>query len=184
MSAQFKVGDKVRLNKEAVDALGAIGGKDAIAVIESLKDRRGDSALATAGVFGMIDTGWLELAPPAPALIRADRKYRTRSGRAVKRIICTDAEGRFPVVAVVELDAGVHGVVTYTADGKYALGCGDLPQDLIEIPAEPIVGFVNLYRTQGGKIAVSSALSPDGPDPLPAPTQAVWIGSAKVEVLP
>jgi hypothetical protein len=177
MSAQFKVGDRVRLKASEQEHADEFGLHGDLVIEEIAHDVAGFAGHAFVAMLSR-----LELAPPA--LIRADRRYRTRSGRAVKRIICTDAEGDFPVVAVVERYAGGATINTYTADGKYIRDCGNQPEDLIEIPAEPIVGFVNLYRTQGGKIAVSTALSPDGPDPLPAPTNAVWLASAKVEVLP
>jgi hypothetical protein len=191
--SQFKIGDKVRRSLARFSfPVESIDGKDLTVIgIENVPANQvksvGHAQWLDVGVENkQVSGALLELAPPAPALIRADRKYRTRDGRAVKRIICTDAEGDFPVVAVLAKGEGsnVAEVATFTAEGKYGITDGEYRLDLIEIPAEPIVGYVNLYRTQGGRIAVSTALSPDGPDPLPAPTNAVWLASAKVEVLP
>ena len=46
----------------------------------------------------------------------------TRSGRKVRKILCTDRRGSdYPVIALVEFDCG-EDPIGYTKDGKYRIG--------------------------------------------------------------
>ena len=48
------------------------------------------------------------------------RKVVTRNGRKVTRILCTDARGQFPIVALVEaLDDDKESAFSYTKDGRF-----------------------------------------------------------------
>ena len=48
------------------------------------------------------------------------RKVVTRNGRKVTRILCTDARGQYPIVALVEaLDDDKESAFSYTKDGHF-----------------------------------------------------------------
>lgn len=75
------------------------------------------------------------------------RKLITGDGRRVKKILCTDARGKYPVVALV--DYGSHDTaLSYTKDGKF---CPDetSPNDLFFAP-EKHEGWINIFRDAGG----------------------------------
>lgn len=63
-------------------------------------------------------------------MIDPTKKYRTRSGVAVRRVLCTDrAHPTHPVV--VEWELG--GLSTYTKEGLLAGGTVSFEEDLIEV---------------------------------------------------
>ena len=70
------------------------------------------------------------------------RKVVTRNGRSA-RIICTDAKGNYPIVALIE-EGGYDNALSYTKDGKlYVEETNDY--DLFFAP-EKHEGWVNVYR--------------------------------------
>lgn len=76
------------------------------------------------------------------------RKVVTRNGRKVKRILCTDARGQYPIVALVEaLDDGNESALSYTKDGRFYPNEEHI-YDLV-FATEKHEGWVNVYRTQG-----------------------------------
>ena len=76
------------------------------------------------------------------------RKVVTREGRNVNRILCTDARGQYPIVALVEaLDNGNESAFSYTKDGRFYPNEEHI-YDLFFAP-EKHEGCVNVYRTQG-----------------------------------
>ena len=70
------------------------------------------------------------------------RKVVTRNGRSA-RIICTDAKGNYPIVALIE-EGGYDNALSYTKDGKLYAGETNL-YDLYFAP-EKHEGWVNVYR--------------------------------------
>ena len=73
------------------------------------------------------------------------RKVVTRNGRKVKRILCTDARGQYPIVALVEaLDDGNESAFSYTKDGRFYPNEENI-YDLFFAP-EKHEGWINLYR--------------------------------------
>lgn len=80
-------------------------------------------------------------------LANPSRKVVTRDGRKV-RIICTDAKGVFPIIALVERCDATFGTVeepiTYTKRGDYYSGKEHI-FDLFFAP-EKHEGWTNLYR--------------------------------------
>ena len=53
-------------------------------------------------------------------LANPNKKVITRDGRKVTRIICTDAKGEYPIVALIEQPNSNDEVpFTFTIDGKY-----------------------------------------------------------------
>ena len=71
-----------------------------------------------------------------------NRKVVTRNGRSV-RIICTDAKGNYPIVALIE-EGGYDNALSYTKDGKLYVGETN-DYDLFFAP-EKHEGWVNVYR--------------------------------------
>ena len=71
------------------------------------------------------------------------RKVVTREGKTVKRILCTDARGSYPVVALIE-ESYYDNALSYTEDGKLYNGESNL-YDLFFAP-EKHEGWVNIYR--------------------------------------
>ena len=73
------------------------------------------------------------------------RKVVTRNGRKVTRILCTDARGQFPIVALVEaVDADKESAFSYTKDGHFDPEEEHI-YDLFFAP-EKHEGWVNVYK--------------------------------------
>ena len=70
------------------------------------------------------------------------RKVVTRNGRSA-RIICTDAKGNYPIVALIE-EGGYDNALSYTKNGKLYVGETN-DYDLFFAP-EKHEGWVNVYR--------------------------------------
>ena len=71
------------------------------------------------------------------------QKLITRDGRTVRRILCTDARGGYPVIALV--DCGDYdSAFSYTKDGKH-IEYKSSSSDLF-FASEKHEGWVNVYR--------------------------------------
>ena len=70
------------------------------------------------------------------------RKVVTREGKKV-RIICTDARGNYPIVALIE-EGCYDNALSYTKDGELYVGESNV-YDLFFAP-EKHEGWVNIYR--------------------------------------
>ena len=70
------------------------------------------------------------------------RKVVTRNGRSA-RIICTDAKGNYPIVALIE-EGGYDNALSYTKDGK--LYVGETNDYDLFLATEKHEGWVNVYR--------------------------------------
>ena len=80
------------------------------------------------------------------------RKVVTRDGRKVKRILCTDARGKYPIVALVEsYDGTADNSLQYTKDGRYIVDCPSSMSDLFFAP-EKHEGWMNLYKKNFGLV--------------------------------
>ena len=71
-----------------------------------------------------------------------NRKVVTRNGRSA-RIICTDAKGNYPIVALIE-EGGYDNALSYTKDGK--LYVGETNDYDLFFASEKHEGWVNVYR--------------------------------------
>ena len=71
-----------------------------------------------------------------------NRKVVTRNGRSA-RIICTDAKGNYPIVALIE-EGGYDNALSYRKNGKLYVGETN-DYDLFFAP-EKHEGWVNVYR--------------------------------------
>ena len=72
-------------------------------------------------------------------MISMDKQYTTRDGRPV-RVLCVDAKGDFPVVAVVD-NEGSQEPEMFTQDGFYYSGKDQSSYDLIEVKPKRTVEF-------------------------------------------
>ena len=72
-----------------------------------------------------------------------NRKVVTRNGRSA-RIICTDAKGNYPIVALIE-EGGYDNALSYTKDSKLYVGETN-DYDLFFAP-EKHEGWLNIYRS-------------------------------------
>ena len=72
-----------------------------------------------------------------------NRKVVTRDGRSV-RIICTDAKGDYPVVALVEIYNGAENVFRLEENGHFYYDAED-SRDLFFAPVKKSA-WINLYK--------------------------------------
>ena len=73
------------------------------------------------------------------------KKLVTKEGKTVKRILCTDAVGNYPIVALVKTYDGTSDrAIMYTKEGMYLDGQTN-GKDLFFAP-EKHEGWVNVYR--------------------------------------
>ena len=72
------------------------------------------------------------------------KKIVTRDGRKVKRVLCTDAIGSYPLVVLIEKYDGTEDIaVQYSKDGRYFKD-GTNNKDLFFAP-EKYEGWANIY---------------------------------------
>ena len=77
-------------------------------------------------------------------LANPNKKMVTRDGREVERILCTDAKGPYPIVALVKLYDGITDrALMYTKEGMYLDGQTN-GYDLF-FASEKYMGWVNIY---------------------------------------
>ena len=74
------------------------------------------------------------------------RKLITRDGRKVTKVLCTNAKGRFPIVALVEsFDGENETAISYTSKGHLFDGA-DYNPDLFFAP-EKHEGWINIFKS-------------------------------------
>ena len=78
------------------------------------------------------------------------KKVITRDGRSA-RIICTDANGNFPVIALVKIHNGDETVIRLKENGRF-YNDTEYSNDLFFVP-EKKSGWINLYK-------INSTISP------------------------
>lgn len=84
-------------------------------------------------------------------LANPNRKLITRDGRKIKRILCTDANGDYPIVALVEnYDGTQDNAQSYTKEGTFYKN-GESKLDLFfVIEKQKHEGWINLYKNGDG----------------------------------
>ena len=80
------------------------------------------------------------------------RKVVTRNERSA-RIICTDAKGNYPIVALIE-EGGYDNALSYTKDGKLYVGETN-DYDLFFAP-EKHEGWVIVFKSSKGNNVINS----------------------------
>ena len=80
----------------------------------------------------------------AEYLKNPEKKVMTRDGRLVKRILCVDAKGDYPIVALIKSkDEKEEYPFRYTVNGQFSPGY-EKQADLFFVP-EKHEGWVNVY---------------------------------------
>ena len=80
----------------------------------------------------------------AEYLKNPERKIVTRDGREIKRILCVDAKGNYPIIALIKSkDEKEEYPLRYTVSGKYDPSC-EKQIDLFFVP-EKHEGWINIY---------------------------------------
>lgn len=83
----------------------------------------------------------------AEYLANPSKKVITRDGRKLERILCTNAKGLYPIVALVENYNGTaDNSLQYTKNGKYFIE-GASNSDLF-FASEKHEGWINVYRNR------------------------------------
>lgn len=91
---------------------------------------------------------------------KAGAQVCTRNGREA-RIVCFDAKGITPIVALVTTKTGSDRVLRYRKDGRYRYDDDDSIYDLITAQTEKKTGWVNIYKTSYGKVSATSRVYPN-----------------------
>ena len=81
------------------------------------------------------------------------RKVVTREGKSA-RIVCTDAKGKYPVIALITTEENFEIAHHFKEDGTYIDGAVNL-SDLF-FTTEKKEGWVSVYRNARGNIFFSS----------------------------
>jgi hypothetical protein len=85
-------------------------------------------------------------------VIDPTKSYTTRDGRPV-RILCTDADGCFPVVGILDGGCAEHDVKRWAEDGRAFLHRSQDSLDLIPAPVRhQLKRYLNIYRRKNGDI--------------------------------
>lgn len=81
----------------------------------------------------------------AEYLKNPERKIVTRDGREIKRILCVDAKGDYPIIALIKSkDEKEEYPLRYTISGKYHPSC-EKQMDLFFVP-EKYERWTNVYK--------------------------------------
>ena len=84
------------------------------------------------------------------------KKVITRDGRSA-RIICTDAKGNFPIIALVETYNGNETVLRLKENGRF-YNDTENSRDLFFAPIKK-EGWVNMYKTRSGAVQIGQIYS-------------------------
>ena len=88
-------------------------------------------------------------------LANPKKKVVTRDGRDVKRVLCTDAMGSYPIVVLVEnYDGTSDDAIKYTKDGRYFTKGTD-NKDLLFFAPEKHEGWVNIFVDAVGNPSIT-----------------------------
>ena len=94
----------------------------------------------------------------AEYLKNPERKIVTRDGRSVKRVLCTDAMGSYPIVVLIEnYDGTSDDAIKYTKDGRYFTKGTD-NKDLFFV-SERHEGWVNIYEAAVTRQTIGSLVT-------------------------
>lgn len=85
-----------------------------------------------------------DLVNAEPDMLDLTKPVQTRDGRPV-RLLCTDANSRFPVTGLVSQPQGNDVVGTWTVEGSYLDEPGEDPLDLVNVSVRH-EGWVNIRR--------------------------------------
>ena len=114
----------------------------------------------------------------AEYLKNPDRKIITKDGRSV-RIICTDAKGNFPIIALVEMYNGAETVLRLRENGNFYNDTED-SRDLF-FATEKKEGWINIYKTPDGVSHPSEIYTSKEVAEASAKNRVYYITTVKVE---
>ena len=106
-----------------------------------------------------------------------DRRIITKDGRSV-RIICTDAKGNFPIIALVKTYNGSETVLRLKENGRFY----NDTENSIDLFFAPIKkdGLVNMYKTRSGATQIGQIYSSKEEAEM-CRKDATYISTAKIE---
>ena len=81
-------------------------------------------------------------------LKKPSRKVITRDGRKVTRILCTDAKGKYPIIALIWIH-GEERVYSFTKNGCWSKPGEESVNDLY-FAHEKHEGWINIYKNAFG----------------------------------
>ena len=113
----------------------------------------------------------------AEYLENPDRRIITRDGKSV-RIICTDAKGNFPIIALVETYNGNETVLRLKENGHF-YNDTENSSDLFFAPIKK-EGWVNVYKTRSGAAQIGQIHSSKEEAEM-CRIDANYISTAKIE---
>ena len=106
------------------------------------------------------------------------KKVVTKKGKTIKRILCTDARGNYPIVALI--DEGLYdNALSYTKDGKLYAGETNL-YDLFFAPEKHEM-YINIYRGATGVGSGSVLYDSREEAEKVGKTDDYYVATAKVE---
>ena len=106
-----------------------------------------------------------------------DRHIVTRDGKDAK-IICTDAKGNFPIIALVETYNGNETVLRLKENGRF-YNDTENSSDLFFAPIKK-EGWVNVYKTRSGAAQIGQIYSSKKEAEM-CRIDANYISTAKIE---
>lgn len=137
---KFKVGDRVRFTDQTPQSWWVKPGMEGV-VTEVVGGSGFHVRIDNRGVAGTTDR-YIELIPDTPSFtLDWPHGHVTRDGRKA-RIVCTDARGPYPIVALIEA-GNSEWLRRHALDGACQLRCYDL--DLLNAPAPKSEWWVNVY---------------------------------------
>lgn len=104
-------------------------------------------------------------------------KVTTKDGRSV-RIICTDAKGNFPIIALVKTYNGSETVLRLKENGRF-YNDTENSSDLFFAPIKK-EGWVNMYKTRSGATQIGQIYSSKEEAEM-CRKDATYISTAKIE---
>ena len=109
-------------------------------------------------------------------LVNPSRKVVTRDGRST-RIICTDAKGKHPIIALIDGKDGSEVIYSFRGDGRAVKGTHS--QDDLFFAIEKHEGWVNVYKNAYGSYVLGEIFI--GKEPKEVSTGLTYIATAKIE---
>ena len=112
-------------------------------------------------------------------LANPSRKVVTRDGREA-RIICTDAMGDYPIVALIEsFDSTAERADSFTSKGSYYIG--EISNNDLFFDLEKHEGFINIFRDRSGHTYTNSYIYKSREDAKEACITNNYLTTIKIE---
>ena len=113
-------------------------------------------------------------------LSNPSKKLVTKDDRKVKRVLCTDAMGPYPIVVLIEnYDGTRDDAFQYTKDGRYFINGKD-DKDLF-FATEKYERWTNVYRRSNGDFDLGNIYSSEEEAKKGITSHATYITTVKVE---